>query len=234
MKPLLILAVLAVASTLPAAPAHADYRACMEFCTKEHDFVECNNMCRVTPSPGPAEAKPIEICNLTDEEQREIISEWFFKNYDIDFIRGDLTPGDNQLVELEFRPPNKECKGVVRLTADCKVVRHKKFNCKYTGWTRKMEERRRRHEELQEWVIPKAQAAVFKHVRSKFPDSVIRLGDIHLTSHDYNWDSVPPILAMNWTQKRRGSSTQCRLTAWVHTNNYRVEEKDGWTKCKNR
>ena len=207
----------------------------MEFCTKEHDFAECNNTCRVTPSAAPAKAKPIEICKLTDREQQQIILKWFDKNYGI-YLSGDsnLTPDDNQLVELKFRPPNEECKGIVRLTADCQVVRHSKFNCKYTGWTTKMEDRNKLRENLRKRVIPKAKAAVLKYVRSNFPDSGIRLGDIHLSGHGYDWNSVPPILSMHFqrTQQRRGASTNCRVVAWVHTNNYRVEKRDDFSSCK--
>ena len=51
-----LLPALAVASILGAAPAVADYRACMEFCTKEHAFGHCNDVCsgQAANRPGPS------------------------------------------------------------------------------------------------------------------------------------------------------------------------------------
>lgn len=47
-----------VASITLAAPAAADYRACMEFCTKEHAFGHCNDVCsrQSANRPGPSPA----------------------------------------------------------------------------------------------------------------------------------------------------------------------------------
>ena len=51
-----LLPALTVASMLGAAPAVADYRACMEFCTKEHAFGHCNDVCsgQAANRPGPS------------------------------------------------------------------------------------------------------------------------------------------------------------------------------------
>ena len=40
-----LLATLSVASILTAAPAAADYSACMKFCKEEHDFTYCHRIC---------------------------------------------------------------------------------------------------------------------------------------------------------------------------------------------
>lgn len=46
---------------------------------------------------------------------------------------------DQAVFEVEWRPTDEECRGVVKITADCEVLRHEKFQCEYTGWTRRAE-----------------------------------------------------------------------------------------------
>ena len=88
-------------------------------------------------------SKPVETCLLTDGEQYRLIDNFIYDNYEV-YGTINLSDDDQTVFEVEFRPPDEKCRGVVRLTGDCEVVRHEKFHCAWTGWTQKEAQERER------------------------------------------------------------------------------------------
>ena len=74
-------AIVAMAASITAAAA--DYRACMEFCLKEHGFTRCNETCagqagqagQAGIAPKPA-AKPVGLCELPVAGEDRWLDEW--------------------------------------------------------------------------------------------------------------------------------------------------------------
>lgn len=146
MSTIRVLASVGVLATI-AAPALADYQTCMTHCMTQHDFDHCHPICtdysdRTDDGPH-AVAKPVETCLLTDAEQYRLIDNFFYDNYE---VYGTINPSDDDrtVFEVEFQPPDEECRGVVRLTSDCEVVRYEKFHCEWTGWAQEAARERER------------------------------------------------------------------------------------------
>lgn len=173
-------AAFATATMLATAPALADYKICMTHCMTEHDFDYCHAICADKPKPtdepsatqmenaATATASPSEICKLTDQEQHNLVTKFIYENYGA-YPNITLSDDDQTVFQTEYSPTDEECRGVVKITSDCEVVRHEKFHCEWTGWTQEEE----REQERKDHIVREINTAIRNYFRSKpvlFPD----------------------------------------------------------------
>ena len=137
-----IAAITAMAASV--TPVAADYRTCMEFCTKEHTFSRCNELCAGQAGGAP---KAGADCS-TDDTKGEALVVFLEKHY------GDVTvmayPSDQGTGLLDvyfhpYEPQEKDCEGVVRVDDECRVTdaegapldsaraRQRAFRCALSG-----------------------------------------------------------------------------------------------------
>ena len=86
-----------------------------------------------------------------------------------------LSNDNHSLFEVAWSPTEKLCRGVVRLNADCEVLRHEKFHCQddeVAIKAREAEQQRRR-------TFAKDQRAIIAHVRSQYPGLSIAVANDH-------------------------------------------------------
>ena len=138
-----LLATFAIAPMLAPAPAGADYRACMEFCLKEHEFTHCNNICReqegntsaASTKEGKSQPPVPEILKdrdcSTSDLKAEALGDYLTETYDTSNYVIFSLERDKYSFRLGFLTSNlkRYCRPVVRITDDCRVSGFEKLNC---------------------------------------------------------------------------------------------------------
>ena len=197
------LALYGVLAVSAASPAHADYQTCMQHCMTQHDFDYCQAICA-----APSEPESAGNCLLlTDKEQSALIRDFMEAHYSMPPSNIQMLHNDQAVFEVEWRPTDEECRGVVKITADCEVLRHEKFQCEYTGWTRRAE--------IMELGPPKVPVKVVAAILARYPF--------------VTWDEIEEINSGNpageyLIRHSLDSDTSCTIQVTVALPEYHVEE----------
>lgn len=134
------LAAFAVASTLAAAPALADYKTCMTHCMTEYDFDHCHAICttvRANP-PAPATSSPdriksdqstaktagpasARVCQTLDEKM-DAIDASVAEQYGSPGLVGlSIFANNDGSFDIFFYPLNKACEGAITVDNECRI-----------------------------------------------------------------------------------------------------------------
>lgn len=202
---------------LASAPlAFADYQTCMQHCMAQHDFDYCQATCLV-----PFEPKSAGICLLTDEEQMGLIEDFVETNY-------SHTPSisyasdDQNLFEVEWFPTDEECRGVVKLNADCQVERHEKFSCEYTGWTQEQVQQEKEADRKRKEIYEASVAAIQRHYPFAEEEEIRAVYYLLLDDYPENEFKI-----WHWPD----GNTSCSINVVVTVDEYHVQEERRYGNC---
>lgn len=126
-----LLMVLVLATVLIAAPAAADYSACMNFCKEELDFAQCHRICTEnaddtddTENSSDTTLAENDDCS-TQELKVDHILYYIRKHYGSTssiIYQRDGFPENMFEIDFDFYNPRTFCIGIVKVTDDCKLT----------------------------------------------------------------------------------------------------------------